>query len=130
MRIRFRRPLAGLVASLLLLTGASELFGAHLCPEHDSATHRESSEAAATVAHVHHHDQGGDAPSPGTSHGPCSCLGACPPPSATALPVEDESIAVSGLDRVQLAAFVALDVVLPRFNSFLNPESQGPPLFA
>jgi hypothetical protein len=112
---------AGLLALLLLLSGAADAAGAHDCPHHDgppAAAHR------ATPAD-HAHEPGSD----GQSHGPCTCFGRCHAGEAPTLPSPEQvqDLAVPPVPPLSVPA--PPPSLRPAIVPFSLPWGNAPPRF-
>jgi hypothetical protein len=121
------RIAAGLVAAFFLFGGAEHWFGLDPCPHHEAAVVGADGEAGSSGHHAHHSGSS-EASEPGSEeHGPCSCVGTCAAPPATALPVASTYAATVGIEHVEILASRAPELVAPQFVPFLLPYAHAPP---
>ena len=129
-----QRVIAIVMALVFLLTGAGELFAAHVCPQHDPIVYQAIQGAAEShvADHAHHHqpDQPASPAEADGDHEHCTCLGVCPTGSPDVLPGEASQVVEVALDWVPVERAVPADAALPRFIPFFLPYSQAPPFFS
>ena len=129
-RTLYQRVTAILMALVFLLSGAGELFGAHVCPQHDpivyQATHGEDDGQAAAHRHHEHPASSGESQD---GHEHCTCLGVCPTSAPAGVPAEVSLTVAETLDWVPVAPAATVEVVLPAFIPYFLPYAQAPPLF-
>jgi hypothetical protein len=131
-----QRVIAIVMALVFLLSGAGELFAAHVCPQHDPIVYEaiqgatEGHAAAHAHADHHRHDQPASPAESDAGREHCTCLGVCPTSSLDGLPSEALQAVEVALDWVPVEHAVPADVVLPRFIPFFLPYSQAPPFLS
>jgi len=129
-----RTRLTGLLAAtLFLLSGAGDAFGAHPCPHHAAigAPDHAAESAGHAAAEAHHGHDARDAapavPQEHDSHAACTCDGVCPAAAGPAAPAPN-------VFRLPLATAAAAPAARPsraelpsRFVPHFLPFAQAPP---